>query len=62
METATPPRSNPVQRVAGVVDAFARLFERQTGLAQAARLQELEDLVRDKQIAERVGRLKVGKP
>ena len=70
-ETATTPRSDPVQRIAGVVDAFDRLFERQSGLAgsarntslaQAARLQELEDLVRDNQIAERMARLKAGKP
>ncbi len=70
-QTATMPRSDPMQRIAGVVDAFDRLFERQTGLsgtarttgpAQAARLQELEEFVRNNQIAERMARLKAGQP
>lgn len=57
------------QRLAQVTAAFDRVYQRQTGLAgtsaagdvdQAARLSELEALVRDHQIAERLARLKAG--
>lgn len=57
------------QRLAQVTDAFERVYQRQTGLAgtppsgdvdQAARLAELEALVRDHQIAERLARIKAG--
>jgi phage shock protein A len=56
-----------MDRVAG---AFDRLYERQTGLTgtsrtttlqQAAQLKELDDLVRDNKIAERMARLKSGR-
>ena len=54
-----------------VTGAFDRLYERQTGLSgtdrshtldQAAKLKELDDLVRDHKIAERMARLKTGQP
>ena len=57
-------------RMGTVTGAFDRLYERQTGLSgtarsssldQAARLQELDDLVRDHKIAERMAQLKAGK-
>jgi phage shock protein A len=57
------------QRLAQVTAAFDRVYQRQTGVAgtsaagdldQAARLSELEALVRDHQIAERLARLKAG--
>jgi phage shock protein A len=57
------------QRLAQVVDAFDRVYQRHTGLDgtqragdadQAARLSELEALVRDHQIAERLARIKAG--
>lgn len=53
-----------------VTGAFDRLYERQTGLTgtargttlqQAAQLKELDDLVRDNKIAERLAQLKAGK-
>jgi phage shock protein A len=53
-----------------VTGAFDRLYERQTGLSgtargttlqQAAQLKELDDLVRDNKIAERLAQLKAGK-
>lgn len=58
------------QRMDAVTGAFDRMYERQTGLAgatrttslrQAAQLKELDDLVRDNKIAERMARLKAGK-
>jgi phage shock protein A len=58
------------QRMDKVTGAFDRVYERQTGLSgtartgslqQAAQLKELDDLVRDNQIAERLARLKAGK-
>lgn len=57
------------QRMDAVTDAFDRVYARQSGLAgtdrshtldQAAKLKELDDLVRDHKIAERMARLKTG--
>ncbi|OWQ48507.1 hypothetical protein CDL60_00980 [Roseateles noduli] len=57
-------------RIGKVTDAFDRVYERQTGLAgtarqnslqQAAQLKELDDLVRDNKIAERMAQLKATK-
>ena len=53
-----------------VTGAFDRLYERQTGLSgtdrsgnlqQAAKLKELDDLVRENKIAERMAALKAGR-
>lgn len=58
------------QRIGAVTDAFDRLYERQTGLTattrsgnlqQAAQLKELDELVRDNKIAERIAQLKAGR-
>lgn len=58
------------QRIGAVTQAFDRLYERHTGLAgtsrdaglqNAAQLKELEDLVRDNKIAERMAQLKAGR-
>ncbi|MBI5721125.1 MAG: PspA/IM30 family protein [Burkholderiales bacterium] len=58
------------QRMGTVTGAFDRLYERQTGLSgiarsttlqQAAQLKELDDLVRENKIAERIAQLKAGK-
>jgi phage shock protein A len=58
------------QRIDRVTDTFDRIYERQTGLSgtargnslqQAAQLKELDDMVRDNKIAERLAQLKVGK-
>lgn len=58
------------QRIGAVTDAFDRLYERQTGLTattrsgnlqQAAQLNELDELVRDNKIAERIAQLKAGR-
>lgn len=57
-------------RIGAVSDAFDRLYERQTGLSattrsstlqQAAQLHELDELVRDNKIAERIAQLKAGR-
>lgn len=56
------------QRLAQVSEAFERIYQRQTGLhaaqpggaAQEAQLRELDDLVREHRIAERLARLKAG--
>jgi phage shock protein A len=57
-------------RMDKVTGAFDRLYERQTGLSgtargtslqQAAQLKELDDLVRENKIAERLAQLKAGK-
>jgi phage shock protein A len=57
------------QRMGKVGEAFDRIYQRQTGLDgtqragnldQAARLSELEQLVRDHKIAERMARIKAG--
>lgn len=56
-------------RMVAASGAFDRIHERQTGLSatargatldQAAKLKELDDLVRENQIAERIARLKAG--
>jgi phage shock protein A len=62
-------QSSVEQRLGKVADAFDKIYQRQTGLdgtqragdlAQAARLNELEQLVRDHKIAERMARIKAG--
>lgn len=62
-------QSNVEQRLGKVADAFDRIYQRQTGLDgtqragtldQAARLSELEQLVRDNKIAERMAQIKAG--
>lgn len=68
---AAPGSSSPASRMDAVTGAFDRLYARQTGLSgtdrshtldQAAKLKELDDLVRDHKIAERMARLKTGQP
>lgn len=58
------------QRMGSVTDSFDRVYARQTGLSgtarttslqQAARLKELDDLVRENKIAERMAQIKAGK-
>lgn len=58
------------QRIEGVTGAFDRIYQRQTGLSgtarssslqQAAQLKELDDMVRDNKIAERLAQLKANK-
>ncbi len=58
------------QRIDAVSGAFDRMFERQTGLTatsrgssvqQAAKLKELDDLVRENKIAERMAQIKARK-
>jgi phage shock protein A len=62
--------SQAEQRIGAVTGAFDRLYQRQTGLSgtdrqaslqQAARLKELDDLVRENKIAERMAQIKAGK-
>lgn len=71
--TATSPSGTgtAAHRIGKVTDAFDRVYERQTGLSgtarqnslqQAAQLKELDDLVRDNKIAERMAQLKAAKP
>lgn len=64
-----PGQSGVEQRLAKVTDAFDKIYQRQTGLDgtqrtgdldQAARLSELEALVRDHKIAERMAQIKAG--
>jgi phage shock protein A len=70
-ESAAQPvgQSNVEQRLGKVTDAFDKIYQRQTGLdgtqragnlEQAARLSELEQLVRDNKIAERMAQIKAG--
>jgi len=70
-ESAAQPQgqSNVEQRLGKVADAFDKIYQRQTGLDgtqragtldQAARLSELEQLVRDNKIAERLAQIKAG--
>jgi phage shock protein A len=70
-ESAAQPQgqSNVEQRLGRVTDAFDKIYQRQTGLdgtqqagnlEQAARLSELEALVRDNKIAERLAQIKAG--
>lgn len=62
--------SSTEQRIDSVTGAFDRIYERQTGLSgtargqslqQAAQLKELDDMVRDNKIAERLAQLKAKK-
>lgn len=62
--------STAEQRIGSVTGAFDRIYERQTGLSgtsrgntlqQAAQLKELDDMVRDNKIAERMAQLKANK-
>jgi phage shock protein A len=62
--------SQAEHRIDGVTGAFDRIYERQTGLSgtargttlqQAAQLKELDELVRDNKIAERMAQLKASK-
>jgi phage shock protein A len=62
--------SSAEHRIGAVTGAFDRLYERHTGLQgtarstslqQAAKLKELDDLVRENKIAERMAQLKAGK-
>jgi phage shock protein A len=68
--SAAAPGGGAAGRMDAVSGAFDRLYERQTGLsattrgtslAQAAQLKELDDMVRDNKIAERMAQLKAGK-
>lgn len=68
--TAGAPSRSPEQRMDQVTGAFDRLYQRQTGLGalargsslqQAAQLKELDDMVRDNKIAERLAQLKASK-
>lgn len=68
---AAAPSANPAaQHLDAVTAVFDRLYQRQTGLAgtarggspqQAAQLQELDELVRQHKIAERLAQLRAGK-
>ncbi|HEY1129866.1 MAG TPA: PspA/IM30 family protein [Roseateles sp.] len=60
---------NVEQRLGRVTDAFDKVYQRQTGLdgtqragslKQAAQLRELDDLVRDHKISERMAQIKAG--
>ena len=68
---AAPGSASPASRMDAVTGAFDRLYARQTGLSgtdrshtldQAAKLKELDELVREHKIAERMARLKTGQP
>jgi len=68
---AQPGGAHPAQRMEAVAGAFDRVYARQTGLSgtdrsntldQAAKLKELDDLVRDNKIAERMAQLRAVKP
>ena len=68
--TAPAGAGSAAHRIGKVTDAFDRVYERQTGLSgtarqnslqQAAQLKELDDLVRDNKIAERMAQLKAAK-
>ncbi|MFY7913992.1 MAG: PspA/IM30 family protein [Rubrivivax sp.] len=61
--------SQAEQRMGAVTGAFDRIYQRQTGLTgtdrqasleQTARLKELDDLVRENKIAERMAQIKAG--
>ncbi len=69
--STVPPGASAASRMDTVTGAFDRLYARHTGLSgtdrshtldQAAKLKELDDLVRDHKIAERMARLKTGQP
>lgn len=62
--------STAEHRIDSAADAFDRIYERQTGLSgtargntlqQAVQLKELDDMVRDNKIAERMAQLKANK-
>ena len=64
------PGSTAAHRIDSVTGAFDRIYERQTGLSgtargntlqQTAQLKELDDMVRDNKIAERMAQLKANK-
>jgi phage shock protein A len=68
---AQPSDGSPAERMDAVAGAFNRVYARQTGLSgtdrtstleQATKLKELDDLVRDNKIAERMAQLKAVKP
>jgi phage shock protein A len=70
-ESAAQPsgQSNVEQRLGKVTDAFDKIYQRQTGLdgtqqagdlKQEAKLRELDELVRDHKIAERMAQIKAG--
>lgn len=70
-ESAAQPlgQANVEQRLGKVTDAFDKIYQRQTGLdgtqragglQQAAQLRELDELVRDHKISERMARIKAG--
>lgn len=68
---AVPGSPGAAQRMEAVAGAFDRVHARQTGLSgtdssntleQAAKLKELDDLVRDHKIAERMAQLRAVKP
>lgn len=68
---AQPGAASTAQRMDAVTGAFDRVYARQTGLSgtdrshtldQAAKLKELDDLVRDNKIAERMAQLRAGQP
>ena len=71
LSAALPGGANPAERMDAVAGAFDRVYARQTGLSgtdrsntldQAAKLKELDDLVRDNKIAERMAQLRAVKP
>ena len=64
------PARSAEDRMSNITGAFDRIHQRQTGLSgtdqqktlqQAAQLKELDDLVRDHKIAERMAQIKAGK-
>lgn len=64
------PAHSAEDRMSNITGAFDRIHQRQTGLSgtdqqktlqQAAQLKELDDLVRDHKIAERMAQIKAGK-
>lgn len=69
--SGAPTNSTNERRMGAASDAFDRVYNRQTGLSgtarttsleQAAKLQELDELVRQNKISERIAQLKAGKP
>lgn len=66
----TPASNNSRARVEDASTAFGKIFERQTGISvgshqlsveQASRLKELDDLVHNKKVEERLAQIKAGK-
>lgn len=66
----TPASNNSRARVEDASAAFGKIFERQTGISvgshqlsveQASRLKELDDLVHNKKVEERLAQIKAGK-